>query len=262
VRSGFGDFTVRVAAAADPAAIGEAELVVVAVKTYSNRDALPLLRPLTGVSSAVLTLQNGVDSAAEVAEIVGPDPVLAGATYIGASVAEPGVVEHVGTARRIVFGEAYGARGITPRVSAIADVLAAAGVQVEAVDDPRVALWEKLIFLAPLAGTTAAARLPLGPCWAEPVFREATARAMAEVEAVARAEGVPVAPDVREQKLEYLDNSPAGMRSSMMMDVAAGRPTELEALLGGILRRGRRAGVATPAVETLYGVLKPLAGGR
>jgi 2-dehydropantoate 2-reductase len=203
-----------------------------------------------------------VDSGEEVAAVVGRDHVLAGATYIGASVAEPAVVEHVGTARRIVFGEAFERGGVTPRVAAVEALLAAAGVQAEAVDDPRVALWEKLIFLAPLAGMTASARLPIGPCWAEEAFRDATSRAMAEVEAVARAEGIPVAADVREQKLRYLDNSPPAMRSSMMMDVVAGRRTEIEALLGAVVRRGRSRGVATPVLETLYGVLKPLAGGR
>ncbi len=262
VRSGLGDFTAPARAESDPALLGEAELVVVAVKTYSNPEALPLLGPLTGASTSVLTLQNGVESAEEVAEVVGQAPVLAGATYIGASVAAPGVIEHVGTARRIVFGEAFGPPGVTGRVSGVTAVLAGAGVEAEAVDDCHVALWEKLIFLAPLAGMTTAARLPIGPCWAEAAFRQATARAMAEVEAVARAEGVPVAADVREQKLRYLDNSPPGMRSSMMMDVVAGRRTEVEALLGAVVRRGRARGVATPVVEALYGVLKPLSGGR
>ncbi|RPJ63508.1 MAG: 2-dehydropantoate 2-reductase [Acidobacteria bacterium] len=262
VHSGLGNFTASVRAEADPALLGGAELAIVAVKTYSNPEALPLLRPLAGPETSVLTLQNGVDSADEVAAVVGERHVLAGATYIAASLAEPGVVEHVGTARRIVFGEAFGPPGVTPRVAAVAAVLAEAGVQVEAVDDCRVALWEKLIFLAPLAGTTAAARLPVGPCWADPAFREVTARAMAEVEAVARAEGIAVAPDVRDQKLRYLDNSPPTMRTSMMMDVVAGRPTEVEALLGAVVRRGRARGVATPAIETLHGVLRPLAGGR
>jgi 2-dehydropantoate 2-reductase len=263
VHSGLGDFTVPARAESDPALIGEVELAIVAVKTYSNAEALPLLGPLAGGSTTlVLTVQNGVESAEEVAAVVGKARVLAGATYIGASVAAPGVVEHVGTARRIVFGEAFGPPGVTARVSNLAAVLAGAGVEAEAVDDCRVALWEKLIFLAPLAGMTAASRLPIGPGWAEPAFREATARAMAEVEAVARAEGVPVAADVRDQKLRYLDNTPPAMRSSMMMDVVAGRRTEVEALLGAVVRRGRARGVPTPVVETLYGVLKPVSGSR
>lgn len=262
VRSGLGDFTVTVRAEPDPALLGKAELAVVAVKTYSNPQALPLLRPLVGPETVVLTLQNGVDSAEEVAGVVGKDPVLAGATYIGVSVAEPGVIEHVGTARRIVFGEAFPPPRLTTRVSELAATLSAAEVDAEGVADSRVALWEKLIFLAPLAGSTAAARLPIGPCRDDPEFRETASRAMSEVEAVARAEGVPVAPDVHDQKMRYLDSTHPAMRSSMMMDVVAGRPTEVEALLGGVVRRGRALGIATPVMQALYGVLRPLAGGR
>jgi len=80
---------------------------------------------------------------------------------------------------------------------------------------------------------------------------------MAEVEAVARAQGVPVAPDVREEKMAYLDKSPATSRASMMMDLLAGRPIEIEALLGSVIRRGRAAGIATPVFDALYAVLKP-----
>ena len=259
--SEMGDFQVSVPAEEDPSRIGPVGLALVAVKTYSNPEALPLLAPLVRAGAVVLTVQNGVDSAEEVAAVVGEKRVLAGATYIAASVEEPAVIRHVGTARRIVFGEAFGSPRVTHRVKAVERALADAGVQAEAVDDCRVALWEKLIFLAPLAGLTTAARLPVGPLWAEPEFREVAGRAMAEVEAVARAEGVAVAPDVRDQKLLYLDNSPPTMRSSMMMDVVAGRPTEVEALLGAVVRRARRAGLATPVLDTLYGVLKPLAKG-
>ena len=105
--------------------------------------------------------------------------------------------------------------------------------------DSRIPIWEKFIFLAPFAALSAAARLPLGPLWAQPAFRASVERAMAEVEAIARAEEIVVAADVRAQKMRYLDDSPATSRSSMMMDLVAGRPIELEALLGSVVRRGR-----------------------
>ena len=114
-----------------------------------------------------------------------------------------------------------------------------------------------MIFLAPIAGLTAAARLPVGPAWAHAAFRDAYDRAAAEVEAIARHEGVEVAADVRDQKHRYLDNSPATMRTSMMVDITSGRPLELEALLGTVVRRGHAAGIATPVTSALYGILKP-----
>lgn len=261
VKSALGDVNVRVRAEQETNGIGPVDLVLFTVKTYSNRDALHHLPPLVGPGTAVLSLQNGVDSAGEVAEAVGREHVLAGATYIIATLASPGVVQHTGLARRIVFGEAFGERVRTPRVAEIERVLASADIQAEAVADARVPLWEKLIFLAPFAGLSAAARLPLGPLWAEPSFRLAFDEAMAEVEAVARAEGIPVGADVRRQKMAYLDQAPSSSRASMMMDLLAGRPIEIEALLGSVIRRGRAAGIATPIFDAVYAVLKPFEDG-
>lgn len=262
VRSPLGDLTVPVRAENAPAAVGPVDLVILAVKTYSNPDALPLLPPLVGPRTSVLTLQNGVESADEIAAVVGPQAVLAGATYIIATLVEPGVVQHTGSARRIVFGEGFGARAVSERVAEVERVLGAADIQAEAVPDSRVPIWEKFIFLAPFAALSAAARLPLGPLWQVAEFRASYDRAMAEVESIARAEGIPIAADVREQKMRYLDASPAASRSSMMMDLAAGRPIELEALVGSVVRRGRARGVPTPVMEAFYGVLKPFERGQ
>ncbi|HEY3382851.1 MAG TPA: 2-dehydropantoate 2-reductase [Vicinamibacterales bacterium] len=257
VRSQLGDFVVAARAEADAALVGAVDLVILAVKTYSNREALLLLPPLVGPDTAVLTLQNGVDSADEVAAVVGAGHVLAGATYIGATLTAPGEIEHVGTVRRIVFGEAAGDRVISERVSRVHEVLAGADIQSEAAADSRIPIWEKFIFLAPVAALTAAARLAVGPAWAQPAFRDAFHRAMGEVEQLARHAGVAVADDVREQKMRYMDNSPATMRSSMMVDLVSGRPLELQALVGTVIRRGRAAAIDTPVMATLYGVLKP-----
>ncbi len=261
VRTTAGEFAVPIAAESDPSRIGAVDLVIFAVKTYSNAQAIPLVVPLVGPGTAVLPLQNGVDAADEVAAAVGREHVLAGTTYIGATMVEPGVIEYVGAVRKIVFGEAFGERVMTDRIARIRETLAAADIQAEAVADSRIAIWEKFIFLAPVAAFTAAARLPIGPAWAQPAFRAAVGTAMAEVEALARHEEVAVAADIVEQKLRYMDASPPGMRSSMMVDLTSGRPLELEALIGTVVRRGRAAGIPTPAMAALYGVLKPFENG-
>lgn len=260
--SSLGNAVVAVAAEEDASRIGPVDLVIFAVKTYSTQGALHHLPPLLGAATAVLSLQNGVDSADELAPTVGAGRLLAGATYIVATLTSPGVVQHTGAARRIVFGEAFGERVLTPRVTEIEKTLAGADIQAEGVADARVPIWEKFIFLAPFAGLSAAARLPLGPLWDQPSFRAIYNRAMAEVESVARADGIPVPPDVRAQKLAYLDNTPSASRSSMMMDLLAGRPIEIEALLGSVVRRGRTYGLATPVIDTLYAVLKPFEKGQ
>ena len=256
----LGDFVVRAAAEEDTARVGPADVVVVAVKAYDNETALPRLRPMMRESTTVLTLQNGVDSAREVAAQVGEAAVIGGPTYIATALSAPGVIEQTGTHRRIVFGEVFGALPrMTDRVRSIHAALAGADIQVEAVDDGRVPIWEKFIFLVSLAGFTGAARLPIGPVWADPVVRAQFLEGCREVERVARAEGVPVAQDIIQRIATYIEAIPGTMRSSLLIDLSQGKRIEVEALQGAVVRRAAQAGVPAPIMSTLYAVLKPWA---
>jgi len=262
IRSPLGDFTVRARAEEDPAHVPPVDLAIFAVKAYSNHVALPLLKGVTRGSAVALTLQNGVDSADEVSAAVGSERVLAGATYIATALSEPGVITQTGTHRRIVFGEAFGARtAITERVARIHDAFAGADIVSEPVADARVPLWEKFCYLAPFAAFTGAARLPIGPLWSAASTREVMEAAFGEVEAVARAEGVALAPGVVQRIIAYIDSIPGATRSSLLIDLQHGKPIEVEALVGTVVRRGARAGVPTPLMAALYAVLEPHARG-
>lgn len=262
VRGPLGDFTVAARAEEDTGVVGPVDVVLFAVKTYDNDTALPLLPPLVGESTVVLTLQNGVDSVDQVASVVGERPVLAGPTYIATALAEPGLIVQTGTHRRVVFGEVFAERGkVTPRVSKLRDAMVQADIQAEAVPDGRVPLWEKFIYLAPFAAFTGAARQATGGLFSLPGFRGVFVQALAEVESVARAEGVPVAADVKEQIIKYVDSVPPTMRSSLLIDLQQGKKIEVEALAGSVVRRGTAAGVATPMMLALYSVLRPYENG-
>jgi 2-dehydropantoate 2-reductase len=258
-----GDFTVRAAAEEDTSKVGPVDLVIVAVKAYDNPTALPMIRPMLGEGTSVLTLQNGVDSVADVAAVAGEPRVIGGTTYIATALTGPGVIEQNGTHRRIVFGEVF---GVLPRLSArvqtIHEALSGADIQSEPTDDGRVPIWEKFIFLAPTAGFTGAARLHVGPLRADPFIREQYFTACREIEQIARAEGVPVAANMMEKIGTYVDGIPGTMRSSLLIDLSQGKRIEVETLLGSVVRRGERAGVPTPVNATLYAVLKPYASGK
>ncbi len=258
----LGDFTVTAAADDDTSRIGPVDIVLLAVKAYDNPTALPLIAPLLGPSTVILPLQNGVDTAGDVAALYGEQRVLGGVTYIATALAAPGVIEQTGTHRRIVFGEVFGALPrITDRVRAIHDALSAADIQSEAVGDGRVPIWEKFIFLVSLAGFTGASRLPIGPLWADEVVRAAFLDGCREIERLARAEGVPVAADVVDRIPKYVEGIPGTMRSSLLIDLSQGKRIEVEQLQGAVVRRAERANVAVPIMTALYAVLKPWAYG-
>jgi 2-dehydropantoate 2-reductase len=261
VWSPLGDFTVHAAVEDDAERVGPVELVILAVKTYDNDSAIPMVARLTGPSTTVLTLQNGVDSPSEVAAMVGEEAVLGGAAYIATALSLPGLIEQTGTHRRIVFGEVFGKRGLSGRVCRISEALAGAGLEVEPVADARSPLWEKFVYLSVFAGFTGASRLPIGPLWASSETRELFMEAVEEVQRVAAAEGVDLAPEARSRIKSYVDALPAATRSSLLIDLQMGKPIEVEALLGSVVRRGRAAAVSTPIMSTLYSVLRPHAQG-
>jgi 2-dehydropantoate 2-reductase len=259
----LGDVVVHPGVAAHPADIGPVDLVLFAVKTYDNAVAIPLLAPLLASQTLVLSLQNGVSGIDDLAAHVGASRVLAGPTYIATALTMPGVIEQTGTHRRIVFGEAFGAEGQpSARVLALAEVLRAADIEAEAVADARIPLWEKFTYLAPFATVTGAARSPAGTVWGDPDLRALFRAAVHETEAVARAEGIAMAPDTVSRIEAYMEALPGSTRSSLLIDLLAGRRLELEVLAGHVVRRGAVLGVEVPAMRTLYAVLKPWAGGR
>jgi 2-dehydropantoate 2-reductase len=266
IQSAAGDLRVPARAEADPTLVGAVDVVLLAVKTYDNTTALPMVKTLLSRAEAsasseglpvVLPLQNGVDSPGELAALVGERSVLGGSAYISTAVTRPGVITQTGTHQRITFGEFFGDTSrLSPRVLALRDVLAGAGITVEAVPDARVALWDKLIFLAPFAGVTGCSRLPIGRLWPLPASRETYLAAAAEVARVATSEGVAITTrmDALEQTVGRL---PPDIRASLLVDLEQGKPIEVEALLGSVVRRGRSVGVPTPVLSTLYGLLKP-----
>lgn len=257
--SPLGDLVVHPRASADPAAIGPVDVVLYAVKTYDNATALPLLTPLVGPDTVVLTLQNGLTSAEEVGALVGADRVLAGPTHIATAIRAPGLIEQTGTHRRIAFGEVTtpGAAEPSARVLALAECLRGADIDALAAADARVPLWEKFIYLAPFAAVTGAARQPAGVVWSTPALRATLVAAFAETLAVARAEGVGVSADILSQVHGYMDALPHGTRSSLLIDLQAGKRIELDALAGDVVRRGSRLGVPTPVMSTLAAALTP-----
>jgi 2-dehydropantoate 2-reductase len=259
----LGDFTVQAPAHDDPAAVGPVDLVLFTVKAYDNPSALPLLKPLVASGGVVLTLQNGVDSADEAAAAVGAAQVLGGTTYVATALEAPGLIVQTGVHRSIIFGEVFERRGaITPRVQAIVDAMAPADIQVAAVPDGRVPIWDKFVYLAPFSGFTGAARLPIGGIWADAHVREMFYAAAREIAALAAAEGVEISADRFDTLRHYMENIPPTTRSSLLIDLEMGKRIEVEALQGAAVRRAAAHGLEIPIISTLYAVLRPHAHGR
>lgn len=254
IKSQWGDFSVDVDTTDAPGqVVGPVDLVVLSVKTYQNAAAIAALTPLVGENTALLTLQNGVESCEQVARVVGQDRVLAGAAYIETMVEAPGVIRQRGDVMRIAFGETNGQR--TPRAQSILETFQAAAIPTELSDDVVRELWTKSLFISTMAGMTSAARSPMSQLLQHREAQEMILAAMREVEAVARARGVKLAPDVVDSTMAYMETSAKDLHASMHTDLELGRPLELDALNGAIVRIGQQVGVPTPVNSLLYAIL-------
>ena len=253
------EFVVRCPATDDPAQAGIQDLALLTVKTYHNAQAIPAMVPMVGPETTVLCLQNGIDSYVSAAETLGYYQVMPGAAYIEAGRPEPGIVTQTGSVVRIVFGEADG--GDSERGTRILETLEGAGIPAELSTDIQRTLWSKFLFIATMAGVTSLSRRTMAELMPQPEWRGVIEGCMREIEAVGRASGVNLPPDIVESTLDYILSELEQMHASMHADVMAGRPLELEALNGAVVRAGKSVNVPTPINDVTYAMLKPLING-
>jgi 2-dehydropantoate 2-reductase len=255
VDSVLGDMHVEpVIASASTADVGPVDVVLLGVKTWQVAEASQSFGPLLGPETLVVPLQNGVDTIDVLTSTIGARHVAGGVCGGFCFIVAPGRVRHIGGVTFIKFGELDGRK--SARVEALRDAFVRARVDAAVPDDIRVALWEKFLLVVPFGGLGAVTRAPIGVLLTAPT-RDLLARGMREIEALAHANGVPLAADVVERTLAILDAVNPSGTSSLQRDIAAGKRSELDEWTGAVVRLGKRAGVPTPVHDFLYDCLLP-----
>jgi 2-dehydropantoate 2-reductase len=252
-----GDFAIRpVEATDDPARVGAVDAVLVGVKAWQVTEAALAMRPLIGPETFVLPLQNGVEAPHQLAAALGAEHVLGGLCKIISSLVGPGHIRHTGMAPPYV---ALGELDNRPseRAERLRRVFERAGFTAEIPPDIHVAMWEKFLFIASFSGVGAVTRAPAGVLRSRPETRHMLEQAMGEALAVAQARGIALTEEAISRTMALIDGLPPGGTASMQRDIVAGRPSELEAQNGAVVRLGREVGVATPLHAFIYHSLLP-----
>jgi 2-dehydropantoate 2-reductase len=256
VKSVHGDFLISPARATDnPAEVGPVDLILFTTKTYHTDTAAQALHPMIGKETVVLPLQNGIDAAETIGAHVGIEHLLGGVTWLSAAIEAPGLIGQYSQFRRIVFGELDGK--MTPRLKTIYETLQSTGITVELSDHILNVLWTKFVFISSVSAIGSLTRVSFGEYRHVLEARAVLTEAIREVAAVGQARGVNLDRDVVERTLEFIDSGAPGIKPSMQRDVEAGRPSELESLIGIVARLGKRNGVSTPVMGLAYAMLKP-----
>ena len=250
-----GDFHLpSVQANDDPAAVGHVDLILVCVKAWQLAAAAEAMRPMIGPDTVVLPLLNGVEAPAQLEAALGGARVLGGLCGVMAFIADAGHIKHMAIDPFIKFGELDNRR--SERIMMLHDVFAKAeGLAVEVPGDIHVAMWQKFLFIVATSGIGSVTRAPVGVYRSLPETRTMLKQAMQEVYEVALANDIALAPDIIDKTMALSDSLPEAGTASMQRDIMEGRPSELEAQTGAVVRLGQRVGVATPVNEFIYASL-------
>jgi len=258
VHSVEGDFRVEPGRfTGDPSAVGPVDVVLLGVKAWQVPEAAEAMRPLVAECTFIVPLQNGIEAPDQLAGVFGAGRVLGGLCRILSWVERPGVIRHTGVGPYIAFGELDG--GSSSRAENLRQAFSRTrGVNVEVPRDIRVAMWSKFVFIAALSGVGALTRVPIGMIRSQAETRRLLEEALEEIYAVAVAQRVALPTDTVEKTLEFIDDLPAEGTASMQRDIMQGRPSELEAQVGAVVRLGDRAGIPVPVHRLIYAALLPL----
>ena len=256
VEGASGDRTVRIDATTDPADAGEAELVVLATKAMDATAAAESARPLVGPATLVLSIQNGLGGPDAAAAVLGDDRVAVGVVGgFGASVVAPGHVHHHGM-ELVRLGERSGP--VTPRIETVADVWRQAGFTVRTYDDVDRLVWEKLVCNVAFSGTCSVLGRTIGDVIADEHAWSVASQCAVEAYEVARALEIELGFDDPVAYVRAFGLAMPGAKPSMLLDLEAGRPTEVDFINGAIPRAGVGVGVVAPFNEAVSALVRAL----
>lgn len=255
IESFRGDFDALVRATDDPSEFGPYDLILFCVKVYDTDRAAEAIAECLAPGGAILTLQNGVEAEARLAEFFGADAVMGGNARVGVELVAPGKVLHLSTGV-IEFGELHGRE--TPRARKIAETFQRAGILGELVSDFTTFRWSKLLWNSAFNTVTTLTRRKVGEVLEDSDGMGLVRSLMNETLAVAIAEGARLGPDRIESLLEHSRKNLRALKTSTLQDFERGKRLEYDALSGAVIRAARRHGIAVPATEAVYTMLKLL----
>lgn len=257
IRSPRGDLTLREVATVQAGEIVEPfDLVLLSCKAYGLDGAIDSFAPAVGPSTLILPLLNGMRHIDVLTQRFGESRVLGGQCMIAATLDREHEIVHLNDTHAIVFGELQG--GATPRVQAVADVLAGAGF--DASTSPRILqrMWEKWVFLATLAASTCLCRANVGDILGTPDGRRVIEGLLGECRAVAQHNGYEMGPDFDERANQVLFTRSL-MTASMLRDIENHSRIEADHILGDLIQRGgpaQQPGAALLLLRVAYSHLK------
>lgn len=255
VKKGIDEFIAKPSIATDHAEnIGVADFIIVSTKTYDLQAMITQLKPCISKDTVIIPLLNGVDSKEKIQAMLPDNLVTDGCVYIVSRLTAPGLVENKGNIQKLFFGLNNSS---DKRLELIEKYMKAAGIEATLSSSISSVIWEKFIFISPTASTTSYFNVPFGVMIGDAGKYKVLQDLIEEIKSVAKAKNISIAPDITERTLNIAKALPYETTSSMHTDLLNDKPvTEVESLVGFIIREAKKHGLPVPVYERVYKGIK------
>lgn len=232
--------------------IGTVDYMVLATKSYDLDATMAQIKPLVSKQTIILPLLNGIDNTSRLRAFFPENEIWYGCVYIITRLKEPGVIEDSGNVHFMHFGHE---KKVSEELLFIEDLFLKSGIEVTRKDEPIKAIWRKFFYISTTAALTTYLNTDFRSLvWDEdkkPLYIDI----MKELFAISEAEGIGLYEGIIDDMLKYGGSLPAGSTSSMNSDYLAGKKTEIDTLIGIVVRLGQKYGIATPVYSKVYNEL-------
>lgn len=235
--------------------VTDIDLILVCVKSWQLEVAAEEIKQVLDEKTMVISLLNGVNNAEVLGAVIDKKQLLGGLCKVVSKIEDFGVINHISFDPTIVFGELDNAK--TERALFLEKVFLNAGITTKLADNIQTEIWSKFLFISTISAIGALTRVTIGEMLASPEIKEIMCKTAEEIVAVAKAKGVYLSDSLVEQQFKIIEFQPYNTTSSLQRDMMEGKPSELEAQNGTVVKMGIELGIPTPANAFIYHCLLP-----
>lgn len=256
LKSHKGDYLVKPANATSTISeIENMDLILVCTKTWQLAEVAKKIKPVLNENTIVMSLLNGVENQDVLCEIIPKKHVLGGLCLVVSKVEDYGVINHMSYEPTIVFGELN--NKTSERALALEKMFSEAKITNRLAKNIQTEIWTKFLFITTVSAIGALTRSTIGEMLASPEIKKLMYKTAEEIVAIAKAKNIQLASDCIEKTFSIIENQPYNTTASLQRDIMEGKPSELEAQNGTVLKFGKLLGIDTPVNSFIYNCLLP-----
>ncbi len=240
----------------DPGQVGKVDLIILGVKAWQVPEAVKSIDPMVGPDTVVIPVQNSVETPSQLAAILGSQHIVIGLCMVRSFIVGPGHLCHTADVYpNMQLGEFQ--ESTNDRVEKLGKVFEKIGLSVIIPADIHAALWQKFLVFSVASGMGSITRASTGVWRKIPETRQMTETAVWEVVKVGKSQGINLSNQTVIDTMQLIDSWGENHSTSMTKDFMEGRPCELEAAIGHMVRLGKKSGIATPTYDLIHKSLLP-----